>query len=191
MSDEGAPTSGVSAGSRGALLIAILVGALVAVALGVYGKVHDPASETTIQMFFKSTLHFKAWATTVVLVLAVAQVLGALWMYGRLGGTHAPTWVGPVHRMLGTLALVVSLPVAYHCLWSLGLNPAPGGGRRLVHSLVGCAFYGAFVTKVLAVRSRKLPAWALPAVGGVTFASLVAVWFTSSWWFFRTIGWEV
>jgi len=184
---DGAPSSNVA---RSTLLGAVVAGALVAVLLGVYGKVHDPASETTIQWFFSSTLHFKAWATTAVLVLAILQVVGALWMYGKLGGS-APSWVGPAHRISGTLALVISLPVAYHCLWSLGFNPDPGGGRRLAHSLLGCAFYGAFVTKVIAVRSRRLPGWALPVVGGFTFATLVAIWLTSSWWFFRTVGWNI
>src|SRR5262245_44130550 len=50
---------------------AALVGALVALTLGVYGKVHDPASETTIRWFFTTTLHFKAWMTTVAVFLAI------------------------------------------------------------------------------------------------------------------------
>ena len=74
-----------------AFLGAAGAGALVAVALGVYGKVHDPASETTIQWFFTSTLHFKAWLTTVAVVLAIIQLLGALWMYGKLGSRPAPS----------------------------------------------------------------------------------------------------
>ncbi len=145
---------------------AVVAGTLVAVLAGVYGRVHDPASETTIKLFFSTTLHFKAWATTLVLVLVIGQLLGALWMYGKLPGSPAPGWVGPAHRVVGSLALIVSLPVAYHCLWSLGFNPAPGGSRRFWHSVFGCAFYGAFVTKVLVVRSHRMPGWALPLVGG-------------------------
>src|SRR5688572_21692780 len=34
------------------------VGALVAVLAGVYGRVHDPSGEATMQSFFTSTLHF-------------------------------------------------------------------------------------------------------------------------------------
>lgn len=168
---------------------AVVAGALVAVLVGVYGRVHDPASETTIKLFFTTTLHFKSWATTAILVLVIMQLLGALWMYGKLplfGG--APEWVGPMHRLSGTLALLVSLPVAYHCLWSLGFNPDPGGSRRYWHSLFGCAFYGAFVTKVLVVRSKRMPSWALPIVGGVLFTLLIALWLTSSLWFFRQFG---
>ena len=170
---------------------AILVGALVAVLAGVYGKVHDPASETTLKWFFTTTLHLKTWLTTVVLVLAIAQLLGALWMWGKLPLGPAPAWVGPWHRILGSLTLLVSLPVAYHCLWSLGFDPDPGGSRRFWHSVLGCLFYGAFTTKVIVVRSRRMPSWALPWVGGTLFTLIVLIWLTSSLWFFRTIGVEI
>ena len=53
---------------------------------------------------------------------------------------------------------------------------------------MGCVFYGAFTTKVLCVRSARLPNWALPVVGGVLFASLVILWLTSSLWFFDNVG---
>jgi len=173
-----------------ALAIAALAGALVAVALGVYGQVHDPASETTIRWFFSTTLHFKAWMTTLVFLLAIVQVIGALWMYGRLPWGDAPDWVGPAHRIAGSLALLVSLPVAYHCLWSLGFDPDPGGSRRFWHSVFGCLFYGAFATKVVVVRSKRMPGWALPIVGGVLFTLLMLLWVSSSLWFFRNIGVE-
>ena len=173
-----------------ALAIAALAGALVAVALGVYGQVHDPASETTIRWFFSTTLHFKAWMTTLVFLLAIVQVIGALWMYGRLPWGDAPDWVGPAHRIAGSLALLVSLPIAYHCLWSLGFDPDPGGSRRFWHSVFGCLFYGAFATKVVVVRSKRMPSWALPIVGGVLFTLLMLLWVSSSLWFFRNIGVE-
>lgn len=170
---------------------AAAVGALVAVLVGVYGGVHDAAGEPTLTWFFTSTLHFKVWLTTLAVVLAVGQVLGGLWMFGRLPLGAAPGWVGPAHRIAGSLALLATLPVAYHCLWSLGFNPGGGGGRRFWHSLFGCAFYGAFATKVLAVRSRRMPGWALPVVGGVLFTLLVLLWLTSSLWFFRNVGVEL
>lgn len=172
--------------------IAVLVGAAVAVATGAYGRIHDPASETTIKWFMTSTLHLKAWFTTVALVLGVLQVIGALWMYGKLPVKNgAPSWVGPAHRISGSLALLATLPVAYHCLWSLGFNPDPGGSRRFWHSVFGCLFYGAFATKIIVVRSRRMPGWALPVVGAALFTALVVLWLTSSLWFFRTIGVEL
>ena len=44
---------------------AVLAGCAVALLAGIYGKAHDPASETTVKWFFTSTLHLKAWFTTV------------------------------------------------------------------------------------------------------------------------------
>jgi hypothetical protein len=49
-------------------------------------------------------------------VLALWQLVGALWMYGRLVGPRhpAPAMVGPVHRVSGAAAVVVSLVGAVH-----------------------------------------------------------------------------
>ena len=88
----------------------------------------------------------------------------------------------------GTLALMATVPVAYHCLWSLGFESDIGQTRRFWHSLFGCVFYGAFVTKVIAVRSHRMPSWALPVIGGFVFTILVLIWLTSSLWFFTNIG---
>jgi hypothetical protein len=129
----------------------------------------------------------KAWLATVVLLLALVQIGLALWLYGKLGN-GAPAWVGPAHRLVGTLAFLVSLPVAYHCLWALGFAKDAGQTRRFVHSILGCAFYGAFTVKVLCVRAKGLAGWVLPAAGGAVFSLLVALWLTSSLWFFQTAG---
>jgi hypothetical protein len=167
------------------LLVPALAGGAVALAFGVYGNAHDPTHETPYKLFFTTTLNFKVWFATLALLLALVQLLTALRMYGRLGSGPSPSWLGDVHRLSGTLAFLVSLPVAYHCLWALGFQS--GDTRVLVHSLLGCAFYGAFVAKVLTVRSSGLPGWALPVVGGVTLTVLVGIWLTSSLWFFTTV----
>ena len=173
----------------GAVLVLAGAGAAVAVLLGVYGRVHDPTGESTIALFFSGTLNLKAWFTTAAVLLAVVQVLTALRLYGKVKIPRAfPRWLGDVHRLSGTLALLFSLPVAYHCLWALGFESDAGAPRRFVHSVAGCFFYGAFLTKVLVVRRRGLPKWALPVLGGATFAALVVLWTTSSLWFFQNVG---
>ena len=168
------------------LLVAAGIGAAVALALGVYGHVHDPSQKLVFTLFFSSTIAMKVWFASVALAFAVVQVLSALWIYGKLPW-RAPAWAGDLHRISGRLAFIISLPVAYHCLWSLGFQDT--NARVLAHSLLGCVFYGAFATKVTIVRSRGLPAIALPIVGGLTFAVLVAVWFTSAFWFANNQGW--
>lgn len=166
-------------------LVALGVGAAVAVLLGVYGRVHDPTGDTALVVVFSGQIQFKAWLATLVILLALVQVGSALWLYGRIGG-EAPPWLGDLHRLSGTLALLASLPIAYHCLWSIGFWADPGLNRVFVHSVAGCLFYGAFAVKVLAVRSGERLGWALPLIGGTTFALLVLVWFTSGWWFFTS-----
>src|SRR3954454_13496837 len=167
------------------LFVAILVGALVALSLGIYGHVHDPSQRLVFTLFFSSTIALKVWFATVAVGLAVAQIGLALWLYGRLPWS-APDWVGGAHRIVGRLAFLVSLPVAYHCLWSLGFQST--NTRVLVHSLLGCAFYGAFATKVTIVRSSGVPAVALPIAGGVMFTVLVGAWLTSGLWFVSNNG---
>jgi Family of unknown function (DUF6529) len=168
------------------LLAAAALGAAVAVALGVYGKVHDPSQELVFTLIFSSTISMKVWLASVALVFGVAQVLSALWVYGRLPG-QAPAWAGTAHRISGRMAFIVSLPVAYHCLWSLGFQDTTT--RVLVHSLLGCAFYGTFAAKVTIVRSKGLPGLALPVAGGLLFAILVGAWLTSAYWFIDNSGW--
>jgi hypothetical protein len=163
------------------------IGGLVALSLGTYARVHTPTGQGIATFGFPAVLPMKAWFTTGAAALAIGQLLSALWMWGRLPGVgSAPSWIAPAHRWLGTVAFLLTLPVAYHCLWALGFQQTTT--RVLIHSLLGCAFYGAFVTKMLALRSPNLPGWALPATGGLLVAVLTGLWFTSSLWFFTTIG---
>ena len=127
----------------------------------------------------------KVWLASIALTFAVVQVVTALWVYGRLPWA-TPAWIGTVHRISGRIAFLVSLPVAYHCLWSLGFQDT--STRVLAHSLLGCAFYGAFATKITIVRSKGLPGIALPLAGGALFALLVFAWETSALWFIHENG---
>jgi len=165
-------------------LVAIALGAAVAVLLGVNGRRH-PSAATPVKLGFDSVIQMKTWLALVVGGLVLLQVIGGLWMYGRFGRT-APAWVGPAHRTAGALAVVVSLPVAYDCLLAFGIQSYEF--RVLVHSLLGCAVYGALVVKVFAVRSRSAPSWFLPVAGGVLFALFLAVVLTSAVWYSAQYG---
>jgi hypothetical protein len=167
--------------------MALAIGAVVAIALGTYGRVHDPTGDTALVAFFSGQIQFKAWLATLAILFAVAQVLSAFRIYGRFGAP-APPWLGEVHRLTGTLAFLCSLPVAYHCLWSIGFWADPGLNRVFVHSVAGCLFYGLFAIKVLAVRSGDRLGWALPLLGGSVFTLLVLIWATSSYWFFTSFS---
>ena len=163
----------------------LLAGAAVSLALGVYAKVHDPTHEAPYSLVFTTTLQLKVWFATAAVALAVVQILLALRMYGKVQVPRAaPSWLGDAHRLVGTVAFALTLPVAYQCLWALGFQSTDT--RVLLHSLLGCAFFGAFTMKVLAVRVHGLPGWALPVVGGLVFAVLVGIWLTSSVWYFSS-----
>jgi hypothetical protein len=75
--------------------------------------------------------------------------------------------------------------VFFHCVTILGFQTPDT--RIAVHSLVGTFFYGVFAAKVLIVRDRALPGWALPTAG-LTLASMLGLlWLTSSLWYFTTV----
>ena len=171
------------------VVVALLVGAGVSVFLGVYGNAHDPTGRAIFTLFFTSTINLKAWFTTAAVVLAGFQVLSGARIVGKISvPANVPGWLGDAHRLSGTLAFALTLPVAYHCLWSLGFESDADQTRRFVHSLLGCFFYGVFAVKIMAVRSRSLPEWVLPVAGGTVFTVLVGLWYTSALWFFRDAG---
>ena len=168
------------------LLMAGLLGSAVAVVLGVYGSAHSPASDLTITLGFTNTITMKVWLTTVALILAGVQLSSALWMYGKLPLGAAPSWLSGVHRISGRFAFLLTLPVAYACLYQLGFQHT--STRVLLHSILGCLFYGAFAAKILVVRSRGLPGSALPLAGGVLFVVLVYIWLFTVLWYVHTTG---
>lgn len=170
------------------LLIAAGIGAAISISLGIYGNTHTPTGDKITTLGFPTLLPMKAWLTTGATLLVIAQVASAMWMWGRLPGVSrpAPSWAVHGHRWFGTAAFLLTLPVAYHCLWSLGFQDT--STRVLAHSLLGCTFYGAFTTKMLLLRSDRIPARSLPLAGGLLATVLVAIWWTSSFWFFTTIG---
>lgn len=175
-------------------LVALAAGAVVALLVGVFGKVHDPSLSGTGTLGFSSVIAMKVALSLVIAVLAVLQVVGALVLYGKLG-IRAPAWIGRAHRVSGTVALVLTVFVAYHCLWALGLESGTYGGgekvptRTVVHGLLGCAVFGAIVVKVAAVRARRAPGWFLPVAGGLLFALLMGAVLTSALWYLDTQGW--
>jgi hypothetical protein len=178
MSDRAAPRPWL-------LLVPLVVGAAVAVALGVFGTVHEPAGEVPWQRPFPSLYAMKVWLSLGVLLLAAVQLCTALWIYGKLGLRRRP-WLGVLHRTTGVLAFVVSLPVAAACLWAFGFESYDA--RVRTHGILGAMFYGAFVAKILVLHSKRLPGWALPAVAGLLLATVVGATASSALWYVATYG---
>jgi hypothetical protein len=168
------------------LVVPSLLGGLVALTLGIYGRLHHPTGIAISIAGFTSPGYVKSWLATVATVFAIVQVISALVMYGKVPRVTAPPWIGPLHRWSGRIAFVTAVPVAMHCLYALGFQTY--STRVLIHSLLGCAFFGAFTVKMLILPKRGLPGWVLPVAGAAVFIVLVGVWFTSAYWFFSTYG---
>ena len=164
-------------------LLPALVAAAVALALGAYGKVHDPEGTAFNLAGFSSTGAVKSWLATVAFGFALVQVVSALMVYGKLPG---PSWSAVLHRWSGRIAFLVAVPVAVHCLYAFGFQTYDS--RVMWHSLLGCFFFGVFSAKMLLLRWDRLPGWLLPVVGGLVFTVLTIVWLTSALWFFRNFG---
>jgi len=142
---------------------------------------HAPRSKGYFRLFFSDPIHLKAGFATAVVVLACFQLFTAAWIFRKLPWPK-PAWVNPVHRWSGRLAFAFTLPVAYHCIFKLGFQDP--SARVLAHSLLGCAVYGAFAAKVTIVRLHRFPRFVLPAAGGLLFAVLIGVWYTSAVWLY-------
>jgi hypothetical protein len=175
--------------TRATLVVVLLAGAIVSLFFGAYGRIHDPTGEQTLTLFFTSTLNLKVWFATVALVFALVQLTTAARLFGKINiPREMPPWLGDVHRLSGSIAFLFTLPVAFHCLWSLGFRSDASDPRTYVHSIAGCLFYGLFVVKVLSVRIHDLPKWLLPAAGLATFSALAVLWITSSLWFWLNVS---
>lgn len=180
-------TERMSTSSGGAaVLIAVVLGALVAVGLGVFAKVHEPQFFSVSVAGFSSGAAVKSWLATVAVVLALFQLASAFVMYRLIPGGKAPGWVGTAHVWSGRLAVLTSVPVAVHCLYALGFSSTDT--RVFFHSLFGCFFYGVFVTKMILLTRTGLRGWVIPIAGGLVFFGLIYVWLTSALWFFQTNG---
>ena len=175
------------AGNFGRMLIALGVGSLVAVALGVYASAHDPTGQALNLAGFTDGLHAKAWLATAAFALVIVQLLSALAMWGKLPGVAGGGALSAkLHRWSGRLAVLISLPVAAHCLYALGFQTADT--RVLLHSLLGCFFYGIFITKMIVLAKDDQKPWVIPVVGGLVFTGLTGLWLTSSLWLFSNSG---
>jgi Family of unknown function (DUF6529) len=184
---------GQSVLSRVLPVLPLVVFALVTLTVGFVASrtVRQPYETPFLGFFFSDTLQMKAWLQTAALLLALGQLLTAARIYEVLHFPPRGRFYHVVHRWSGLTAILLTLPVAYHCIFRLGFST--NSTRTYIHSLLGSFLYGALLAKVLIVRSSGFRAWALPIAGAALFSILLGLWLTSGFWFwlFRTFGIDI
>jgi hypothetical protein len=142
-----------------------------------------------VETVFSSTIAGKAWLATFAFVLAIVQVLTASRMWGKLSRVVPLEFATAkrIHIWSGRLAVLLTLPVFFHCVTMLGYKTPDA--RVAVHSTVGSFIYGVLAAKLLVIRrkSRNYPHWVLPVLGGTLALVLTTLWLTSSLWYFTNV----
>jgi hypothetical protein len=146
----------------------------------------SPHSTPYNHLFFSDTLYMKAWLASATVVLSFGQLVTAAGMYGVLGISSQTRFWQVVHRWSGRVAMALTLPVAFNCLFELGVNPPDV--RIMVHAVLGAFIYGIFVAKLLVIRIDRAPGWILPILGSALFAIILGLWYTSAYWLFSLYG---
>ncbi|MFF9643182.1 DUF6529 family protein [Kitasatospora aureofaciens] len=161
----------------------LLLPVAVVVGLFWYGRVHTPNYETSLfGNRGNDAMLLKAQLGSALLGLALIQLFLALWIYGRLPALGAaPHGVHTTHRLIGLTAFLLSLPIARHCITAYGVQLTDT--RVALHALTGCFLYGAFVAKVIVVRHRRWPGWALPLAGGTLVTAIALIWYVAPFWY--------
>ena len=92
-----------------------------------------------------------------------------------------------IHRWSGRVALLLTLPVIFHCVIILGFETTDL--PVTVHSITGSFVYGVVAAKPLVSQhhSRNYPSRGLLGLGGTLAAVLTTLWLTSSFWYFTNV----
>ena len=142
-----------------------------------------------VESIFSTAIAGKAWLATGAFVLAAVQVLTASRMWGRLKRLVPVSFATSrrIHRWSGRIALLLTIPVIFHCVTILGFKTTDL--RVAVHSVAGSFVYGVVAAKLLVIQhhSRNYPPWVLPVLGGSLAAVLTTLWLTSSLWYFTNV----
>jgi hypothetical protein len=166
------------------LLGPLVVGLLLALGLGVYGREHSPVDYPIDVTPFSDLNYAKAWLASVTVVCAFIQLASGVLLTRR--ADFDLTIIDTLHRWSGRIAVLASVPVAADCLYAMGFKATDT--RVLVHSILGCLFFGAFAAKMLALGKRDVPRWTFPLLGGLMFTCLTLLWLTSALAVFHATG---
>ena len=136
---------------------------------------------------FSSTIAAKVWRASAAGLLAIVQVTTGARIFGKIKRfvPIPPPYVNRIHRWSGRIAVLLTLPVAFHCIFILGFQSS--NARVLIHSILGSLVYGFIAVKLFFVHDRDHPRRTLPTVGGAVFVTLAGLWVTSALWYFTNV----
>ena len=176
------------ASRRGVLFGALLLGAGVAVSLGVYGRVHDPPASTACRLRLLRHGRLQVLDRDRRASRSPScRCSGAVALRPAPGSPAAPRWLGTAHRASGALAVVLSaagrvlLPLRPRVLpdpfrrarwctpWPGAPSTAPSPPRWCSCTRAGCP----------AGRCRA---------GGLLFTAIVVLWWTGAIWYWGVEG---
>jgi hypothetical protein len=166
----------------------LVVSAAIEVALTL-GWVFWPSTIPTFSLFFSDFTHMKIWLATAALALATLQLIWAARIYRLVRFPPSDRFYAFVHRWAGRITLLLTLPIAYHCIIIAGQVPIDA--RVLTHMILGAFFYGAVAAKLLIVRRTGVAGWLIPIAGGLIFTLLLGLWLTSVPWWVSIYGWSL
>lgn len=134
----------------------LAAGAAASVALGAYSVVHEPTGRDFVLYSFDSSAEWKNALTLVVALLLIAQAAIGFKLAGLFGLRPAGRpWLSELRRLIATVAVGLSLPVAFHCVWALGFtSDSPMGA---LHSILGCIAYGCVVAALRPDDPKRAP----------------------------------
>src|ERR1700747_874559 len=93
------------------LVVPTLVGCLVALTLGIYGRLHSPTGVAVDVIGFSHGGTVKSVLASAAIVFAIIQVGSSLVMYGKVRWIGAPSWIGGLHRWSGGIAFLLTVAV--------------------------------------------------------------------------------
>src|SRR5262249_54419080 len=136
---------------------------------------------------FSSAIAAKVWLASAAGVLAIVQIATGARIFGKIKRfvPIPPPYVNRIHRWSGRIAVLLTLPVAFHCIFILGFQSS--SPRVLIHSIRGSLVYGVIAVKLFFVHDRDHPRNTLPIIGGALFLTLAGLWVTSALWYFTNV----
>lgn len=134
---------------------------------------------------FNSVLDLKIALATLVLILAVVQVLMAALFYGWVPSPGIPNEATAfLHRWSGRVLAPVAFLVLVYCVRDIGAQSTPT--RAAIHTVLGSAVFIVLAAKLIILRGVPRLSSLLPVLGVATSLLFIGIWMTSAMFVIRT-----